>query len=61
MKKQFLWLLLASSLISCGGEQESSSKTSQEEILVSDGIGLENSYLPGSYSRIACVGAGALR
>ena len=61
MKKQFLWLLLASSLISCGGEQESSSKTSQEEILVSDGIGRENSYLPGSYSRIACVGAGALR
>ena len=61
MKKQLLWLLLASSLISCGGEQESSSETSKEEILVSDGIGRENSYLPGSYSRIACVGAGALR
>ena len=61
MKKQFLWLLLASTLISCGEEQKSSSETSQEEILVSDGIGRENSYLPGSYSRIACVGAGALR
>lgn len=61
MKKQFLWLLLASSLISCGGNEEKSSETSKEEILVSDGIGRENAYLPGSYSRIACVGAGALR
>lgn len=61
MKKQFLWLLLASSLISCGGNPENSSEISQEEILISDGIGRENTYLPGSYSRIACVGAGALR
>ena len=61
MKKQFLWLLLASSLISCGGNEEKSSETSKKEILISDGIGRENTYLPGSYSRIACVGAGALR
>ncbi len=61
MKKQILWLFFAFSLYSCGGNEGSSSGISQEEILLKDGIGRENSYLPGSYSRIACVGAGALR
>ena len=61
MKKQILWLFFAFSLYSCGGNEGSSSGISQEEILLKDGIGRENNYLPGSYSRIACVGAGALR
>lgn len=60
MKKRILWLLLTSTLLSCGGEEPSQS-LSEETISITDGIGREQKYLPGEYHRIVCVGAGALR
>ena len=59
MKKRILWLVLGSALLSCGGENASSEV--EQTITVTDGIGKEDTYLPGTYQRIACVGAGALR
>lgn len=62
MKKTALLLSMAFLLASCGGETtSSSSENTTTEISVKDGIGRENTYLPGSYKKIVCVGAGALR
>ena len=63
MKKTIL-LTIPFLLASCGGvenENSSSANPEVEEITINDGIGRENTYLPGSYKRIVCVGAGALR
>lgn len=66
MKKSALLLSMAFLLVSCGGDKTNSSSSSSassevNEITIKDGIGRENTYLPGSYKKIVCVGAGALR
>ena len=54
-----LAVLLMVSLLGCGASQESAPKA--EEVIVTDMIGREVSIVPGSYQRVVCVGAGALR
>lgn len=61
MKKKIIMLTLATILSSCGGNTNSSNDSSNNEITISDGIGRSNTYLPGTYNKIVCVGAGALR
>lgn len=42
-------------------EQETAAENAGEEITITDMIGREVSVTPGSYERVVCVGAGALR
>lgn len=61
--KKFLALLMALamvlSLCTCGSE--GGKETVPAEINVTDMIGREVAVTPGSYERVACIGAGALR
>ncbi len=66
--KKKIGLLLAAvmafSVCACGapGEEKSQEEiTSQEETVVTDLIGREVTVVPGSYKRVVCIGAGALR
>lgn len=61
--KKFLALLMALamvlSLCACGSE--GGKKATPTEITVTDMIGREVAVTPGSYERVVCIGAGALR
>ncbi len=61
MKKAKLLVLGVALLSACQGNTNSESISSNESIEVTDGIGRVGTYNPGSYKRIVCVGAGALR
>ena len=54
-----LALSLALSLAACGTAQETSANP--EATTITDMIGRELSIIPGSYERVVCIGAGALR
>lgn len=59
-----LVLALAVSLCACGGEKtpaETTAPTESEEIAVVDMVGRQVAVRPGSYKRVVCIGAGALR
>ena len=57
-KTSLLVLLGALSLVSCGG---GSSKIEDEPITITDMISRSVEIKPGSYKRVVCIGAGALR
>ena len=62
-KKMFamlLVLLMAFSLCACG-PQNAIEPESKEAVTVTDMIGREVRVVPGSYERVVCIGAGALR
>ncbi len=61
MKKRNLLILGVCLLASCQSGGESSSSSEASLISVTDGIGRVGEYNPGSYKKIVCVGAGALR
>jgi len=48
-------------LFSCSKGGSVSSPSAQTPVEVTDGLGRKDDYVPGSYKRIVCVGAGALR
>ena len=54
-----LIMSLAFSFAACGTAQETS--TNSEAVTITDMIGRELSVVPGSYQRVVCIGAGALR
>ncbi|MBE6135034.1 MAG: hypothetical protein E7179_03370 [Erysipelotrichaceae bacterium] len=56
MKKVTILLSLAALLASCGGGQEP-----EKGEVVTDMIGREVRVIPGSYKKVVCIGAGALR
>ena len=56
-----LALVMCLSLSACGGNESKSVESAEGGITVTDLIGREVSVVPGSYSRVACIGAGALR
>lgn len=56
-----LALVMCLSLSACGGAESKSVESAEGGITVTDLIGREISVVPGSYSRVACIGAGALR
>ena len=59
-----LMLMMAFSLWACGkkpGNKEPQKEEISEEITVTDMIGREVKVVPGSYKRVVCIGAGALR
>ena len=64
MKKRFSFIVILLMLlflgVSCSkdNKQESSSK---EMVEVTDMVGRKINVLPGSYSKVVCIGAGALR
>ena len=61
MKKLFaiiLVLMLVLSMAACGPQEE---KPADSALTVVDMIGREVSVTPGSYKRVVCIGAGALR
>ena len=63
-KKLIAWMLAASltlCLCACGVKPEKRPVASPGEIAVTDMIGREVIVTPGSYQRVVCVGAGALR
>ena len=60
----FLALLLIVSLAACGTQPEQETgqtQTGTTEMTVTDMIGREVAVVPGSYKRVVCIGAGALR
>ena len=60
----FLALLLIVSLAACGTQPEQETgqtQTGTTEMTVTDMIGREVTVIPGSYKRVVCIGAGALR
>lgn len=62
MKIRNLLLVMASALTLAGcGQNTSSSTSSPSSITVSDMVGRQVEVTPGSYQRIVCIGAGALR
>ncbi len=61
MKKSKLLILAALMLASCQKGNETSNSNDYSPIEITDGIGRVSEYTPGSYKRIVCVGAGALR
>ena len=63
MKKLIAFLLalvMALSLCACGGNT-TETDTEPTEVAVTDMIGRTVAVTPGSYERVACIGAGALR
>ena len=59
-----LALLMAFSLCACGEKENptpTENPTESPEITVTDMVGREVTVLPGSYKRVVCIGAGALR
>ena len=69
-----LAMLMTLSLCACGGKTEpgetevpgetetrNETEVATAEVVVTDMIGREVEILPGSYSRVVCIGAGALR
>ena len=63
MKRIIVLLLAAAVLLSlCAcGKAEAPAEKSEQTVVVTDMIGREVSVEPGSYSRVVCIGAGALR
>ena len=68
MKKKTLVLQLflsVAALSACGGTSsgstESSSSSGPTEIVVKDMVGRDVKVIPGSYKKVVCIGAGALR
>ncbi len=64
MKKLFslaLVITLLAGLIGCTNPSASTASTSAAPITVTDMIGRQVEITPGSYSRVVCIGAGALR
>jgi len=63
--RKLLALLLAAvmalSLCACGTPAAEDTSPSPSEIIVTDMIGREVAVTPGSYKKVVCVGAGALR
>ena len=60
----FLALILLLSLCACGAKEETQTapaETVSAEVTVTDMVGREVTVVPGSYSRVVCIGAGALR
>lgn len=60
MKRLPLFLSSLFLLASCGGTPSSSS-SGEEKITITDAVGRQVEVNPGSYSKIVCIGAGALR
>ena len=58
MKKVLTFALCALALASCGSGNGS---TEAKEISIKDAIGRDVNVTPGSYKRVVCIGAGALR
>lgn len=59
-----LVLLLAFSLCACGAQKDPTpgiNDTKPQEITVTDMIGREVTVKPGTYQKVVCIGAGALR
>lgn len=56
----FLALLMLLSLCACGTREEAD-QTDSAAVTVTDMIGREVEIVPGSYKRVVCIGAGALR
>ena len=57
-----LALLMILSLCACGAQENpGETKEVSGEIIVTDMIGREVAIVPGSYTRVVCIGAGALR
>ena len=57
-----LVLVMMLSLCACGGGEIPEKPDDQDEkITVTDMIGREVEVIPGSYKRVVCIGAGALR
>ncbi len=56
-----LSVALVFSLYACGGEVAPETTETSTEIVITDMIGREVSVNPGSYKRVVCIGAGALR
>ena len=73
MKRTPLLLTLAALLASCGGQPHATGLSSSEsskatglsssvaEVTVTDAVNRQVKVLPGSYKKIVCIGAGALR
>ena len=59
----FLCMAMLATLCACGKHDEvpPAEPTSTETITVTDMIGREVEIVPGSYQRVVCIGAGALR
>ena len=53
--------LMVFSLCACGKEETPAPSQENTEIVVTDMIGREVTVTPGSYKRVVCIGAGALR
>ena len=58
-KKQIIGFLLAAALLL--GLCSAAFADVEESVLLTDMIGREVSVVPGSYTRVVCIGAGALR
>lgn len=61
-----LVLVIVASLCACGNQEtvgapSTSAEIVADEIIITDMIGREVSIVPGSYQRVVCIGAGALR
>ena len=64
MKKSvsfILAVLLMLSLLGCGAQSAEAEQPAGSAVTVTDMIGREVMVIPGSYTRVVCVGAGALR
>lgn len=64
MKKSVSFILavvLVLSLVGCGHRAAAGEKPAGSTVTVTDMIGREVSLIPGSYQRVVCIGAGALR
>lgn len=54
-------LVMTLSLVACGKGEKKSDGGTTEEVTVTDMIGREVTVKPGTYKRVVCIGAGALR
>ena len=60
----FLVFAMIASFCACGAKEDPASgteNTETKEIVITDMIGREVSVTPGSYKKVVCIGAGALR